>query len=1003
MNSKSFDEKRIGDPEYFAVNTLDPHSDHSYYASEAEMQTGCMKFRQSLNGNWYFHYAKNLAETLVDFEKIQFNVKNWPTISVPAHIQMEGYDIPHYTNTTYPWDGHEAIHPGEIPKGFNPTASYVKYFTASKEWEKTYISFQGVESAFAVWLNGNFVGYSNDVFTPAEFDLTVFLQKGENKLALQVYKFTSGSWIGDQDFWRFSGIFRDVYLYTVPKTHVRDVFIQSDLLNQYTEAKIKVKLRLEGTLPVLLQGKLMNRKGDLIAECSTKATDGKAELCFQIKDAQLWSAERPYLYQLQLSLIKEDHSTIECVEQKVGLREFVIKNGVMCLNGKRIVFNGVNRHEFSCKTGRVVTCEEMLQDVKIMKQNNINAVRTSHYPNSTYFYKLCDEYGLYMIDETNLETHGTWLKLGQDLVDANTIPKDRKEWLSVILHRAASMLERDKNHPSILIWSCGNEAYGGKDIFAMSEYFRKTDPSRLVHYEGVFHDRSYNETSDMESQMYPEVKAIQSFLSVHRDKPFICCEYTHAMGNSIGGMHKYTNLTKTEPLYQGGFVWDFLDQGILAQDRYGKDFIAFGGDFGDRPSDYNFSGNGLLYADRTLTAKMQEVKFNYQLFDLLPSRNTIKFVNNSLFTNMDEYDLWIVLCRNGETMKQYKTVIELHPGQNIEMPLEFAAPTAAGEYVVQASLHLRHSTLWADSGYEVAFGQYIYENKTKNQAKQAELQLQIADCDTNIGVRGIGFSAMFSRAYGTLVSYKVRDRELIQRLPKLNFWRAPVDNDYGNHTMQRCAQWKIASLYALMKNVEVIKRGNSVSVIYTYDLGTTPEAECKISYTIAGDGKLKVAMDYDGKPELSDLPDFGMLFTTSADFKTIRYYGLGPDENYCDRSQGARLGVFETTVLENVSPYMNPQETGNRTGVRWFEVLDEKGRGLRIEGNKIDVSALPYTPHELENAYHQFELPPVHHTVLKISQGVSGVGGDDSWGAPVLPEYLIPNHRLHLEFSLQGI
>ena len=542
---------------------------------------------------------------------------------------MEGYDVPQYANVQYPWEGHEELHPGQIPERFNPVGSYVKYFHVPENMKgkRVFISFQGAESGLALWLNGTFVGYSEDSFTPSEFELTEYLKEGENKLAAQVFKWTASSWCEDQDFFRFSGIYRDVYLYTVPEVHVYDLKIRAIPDETLKKASLEIVTKTWGKGKLKL---ILSRKGEILLQ-DEKALDGEDTCTWEILNPLLWSAEEPNLYDLDMEVYDENGMLQEIIPEKVGFRRFEMKDGIMTLNGKRIVFKGVNRHEFSSVTGRHVSREELIQDIVTMKQNNINAIRTCHYPDASPIYRLCDEYGLYMIAENNLESHGSWdvAELTGDYTDI--VPHNKPEWLGMMLDRVNSMYQRDKNHPAILIWSCGNESFGGKDIFEMSEFYRKNDPTRLVHYEGLFHDRSYNATSDMESQMYPSVEAIKEFLAKDDSKPFICCEYTHAMGNSCGAMHKYTDLTDTEPKYQGGFIWDYIDQSIYKKDRYGKEFQAYGGDFGERPTDYNFSGNGIAYGgDRTPSPKMQEVKFNYQNITAEVTENAVKVINLSL-------------------------------------------------------------------------------------------------------------------------------------------------------------------------------------------------------------------------------------------------------------------------------------------------------------------------------------------------------------------------------------
>ena len=519
---KQFDYAMVKDPEYFRDGRLDAHSDHVYYASEEEVWDKETSYRESLNGLWKFQYARNYESAIPGFEAEDYNCKDWEDIYVPAHIQMEGYDAPQYANVQYPWEGHEDIHPGKIPTHFNPTASYVKYFTVPEQMKgkRLFISFQGAESGLALWLNGKFVGYSEDSFTPSEFELTEYVKEGENKLAAQVYKWTASSWCEDQDFYRFSGIYRDVYLYTVPEVHVNDLRIRAipEESLQTADLELVTKTWGSGKLKVVL-----SKDGETILE-DEKEISGEDTFSWKIDAPVLWSAEDPQLYDLELTVSDANGTVQEIIPQKVGFRRFEMKDGIMTLNGKRIVFKGVNRHEFSSVSGRHVSEEELRKDLTTMKLNNINAIRTCHYPDMSKIYELCDEFGLYMIDETNLESHGSWDVAEMTKDFTYTVPHNKPEWLEMMLDRANSMYQRDKNHPAILIWSCGNESFGGKDIYEMSQLFRREDPTRLVHYEGLFHDRSYNDTSDMESQMYPSVESIKEFLANDDSKPFICCE-----------------------------------------------------------------------------------------------------------------------------------------------------------------------------------------------------------------------------------------------------------------------------------------------------------------------------------------------------------------------------------------------------------------------------------------------------------------------------------------------
>ncbi len=1016
--------EKIKNPLFYGENRIAAHSDHKYYLSEAEFVQNIQSLKQSLDGVWKFRYAKNMEDAPDDFFKNDTDCRSWDDIRVPAHIQLEGYGKPQYVNVQYPWDGHEVVEPGEIPTRFNPTASYVKYFTVPAQFvgKRVFVSFQGVESGFALWCNGSYVGYSEDSFTPSDFELTDVLKAGENKLAVQVYKWTSGSWCEDQDFFRFSGIFRSVYLYAIPDTHVSDIRIRTDLNADYTRADLVVSLTVtarqaEGSVRAGLT------LSDISEAAETEITLVNGEnpaVHMTVDEPMLWSAEEPFLYELLITLYDADGNVVEIIPQKVGFRRFAMDNGIMTLNGKRIVFKGVNRHEFSGRFGRVPDYDEMLQDIITMKRHNINAIRTSHYPNDSRLYELCDEYGLYLIDECNMESHGAWdLVLRGKMPIGQALPGDRKEWEPLLLDRVNSMYQRDKNHPSILIWSCGNESFGGSVIHAMSQKLHELDDTRLVHYEGVFNDRRINTISDMESQMYSSVASIKEFLKKDRSKPFILCEYTHAMGNSCGAMHKYTDLTDEEPLFQGGFIWDYVDQSLYHRDRYGNEVLGYGGDFDDRPCDYNFSGNGIVYGgNRNPSPKMQEVKFNYQNIQVRVDGDSFEVINKNLFTNTSRYECIVTLALDGEELARATVVTDVEPlsSKVCKLPVfGYMTPWSneepwkavrGGEYVVTVSFVLLYDTIWAKRGHEVAFGQGVYTVEgAGNSCDVQEPQLfEIADGSYNIGVRGMHFEALFDKGGKGLVSYVYAGRELIKAIPKPNFWRAPTDNDCGNQMPFRYAQWKTASLYQQIKEPEITKSDTNVIIKYSYKLPTTPESECFVTYKVTGDGNIHTTLEYQAPDGVSDIPEFGMLFKFDADLENVAWYGLGPEETYCDREKGGKLGIYHKKVTENLAEYLVPQECGNHTGVRRISVTDNKGRGVCFTGNDLSVNVLPYTPHELENAMHVHELPPIYYTVVRIALKQMGVAGDDSWGARTHEEYLLDaSNKFVLSFDFKGI
>ncbi|UMY99314.1 DUF4981 domain-containing protein [Roseburia rectibacter] len=1028
----SFEIKKIHDPKFFKENCMSAHSDHISYADEKEAEEKKSSFRLPLDGIWKFHYAKNYAQAVTGFEAEDFDCKCWDDIRVPAHIQMEGYDIPQYVNIQYPWDGREDVWRDTVPSEFNPVASYVKYFTLPEGFMKNglYISFQGVESGFALWLNGQYVGYSEDSFTPSEFDLTPYVKEGENKLAVQVFKWTSSSWCEDQDFYRFSGIFRSVYLYTMPKVHVYDLKVQPVVDEAVLNADLLVTMQMrgEGKARLTLTGSrnysvLEEKEEQIIFSEELPVSEGEVHFEKEVKKPDLWSAEIPNLYTLTIECFDQNGERSELVSQRIGFRRFEMKDGIMTLNGKRIVFKGVNRHEFSSISGRAVTKEEVLKDIVTMKQNNINAIRTCHYPDASIIYDLCDEYGLYMIAENNLESHGSWDAAMHGSVPKDTIvPGDNMDWEPMMLDRVNSCYQRDKNHPAVLIWSVGNESYGGKVIFDMSEKFRVLDPYRLVHYEGIFNDRRYEATSDMESQMYTSVENVKKFLAEHKEKPFIMCEYTHAMGNSCGAMHKYTDLTDTEPRYQGGFIWDYIDQSILKKDRYGKEFQAYGGDFLERPTDYNFSGNGICYGgDRDPSPKMQEVKFNYQNISVLFEKDgKFTVVNKNLFAGTDQFRCVAVLQKNGVVIKKQEIKTAVPPLSSSDYEIPFAVLRADGqdqkkeepdvEYALTVSFLLKEDRSWADAGHEVAFGQKIYKKSTVFHASQKPIR--VVHGKVNIGVKGEDFDCLFSMLNGGLVSYRYAGKEMIEKIPMPNFWRAPVDNDNGSMAPARYAQWKIASMYISHRNggmfdnvpTKVEEKDNTVKITYTYFMPTTPASKCQVAYTVFGDGTIETKLMYDPVEGLPDMPEFGMMFWFNADYDNLTWYGMGPDETYADRRHGAKLGIYSNKVADNMAKYLVPQECGNKVGVRYARLVDAKGRGILFEGDELSFSALPYTPHELENAAHVYELPQVHHTIVRVAMAQMGVGGDDSWGSWVHPEYHIDATKpLEFTFRFRGI
>ena len=977
----------LANPEIYEVNREKAHSDHTYTTKDGNL-------RQSLNGTWKFNYTEHPDSRPADFYKTDFDVTSFDDIIVPGHIQLQGYDKPQYVNTQYPWEGHEQLVPPQIPKKRNPVGSYVKFFDVDKELlgKETFISFQGVETAIYVWLNGEFVGYSEDSFTPSEFNITPYLKEKNNKLAVEVYRYSTASWLEDQDFWRFSGIFRDVYLYAVPEIHVRDMKVIADYDYENGNGILATELDIIGDSDYEIKLTLTDKNGIKVYEGNT------ANVSASIPDIMPWSAEQPNLYTITAE-ISSDSEIIETAETKIGFRTFELKDGIMCLNGKRIVFKGINRHEWNAEGGRVVTEDDMLWDIRFMKQNNINAVRTCHYPNNSLWYQLCDEYGIYLIAETNLESHGTWQKMGACEPSIN-VPASLPEWKEACLDRARSMYERDKNHASVLIWSCGNESYCGDDIAAMADYFHEVDKTRLVHYEGVVWNRKYDHITDMESRMYAKPDEVEEYLKQNTGKPYISCEYMHAMGNSLGGMKLYTDLEDKYEAYQGGFIWDYIDQSL-----YKDGVLVYGGDFDDRASDYGFCTNGIVYADRTYSPKVSEAKRLYSNIRMSLENGVLTVENRNLFVGTEGYIFKVTLEKEGEILVAEEHRLNISAGEKDSVRIGLEVPENGGEYVLTAYAVLAEDTIWAEKGHEISFAQQIVKTPEITAPMTAH-KAEIVYGDFCIGVNGEGFSMQFDKREGGVSSLVYNGVEYITRAPKVSFFRAHTDNDTGAGYPCENAQWQIAGKCAKLLGFETKENADSLEVTFKFLAPTVPSFEYKVTYIAYFDGRLGVKAEYDGVKGLSDMPVFAMDFKMKKQYDKFTFYGMGPDENYIDRNNGARLGLYTLTALENFTKYLNPQECGNRTGVRYVNVYEENGAGLNFTAteNPFEMSVLPYNAYELDNAMHRDELPDPTYTWVRIAAKQMGVGGDDSWGAPVHKEFKINSEEaMSLEFIVSSL
>ncbi len=983
-------------PDVFQVNRMEAHATLIPYNSEEKALISDWKQSENfltLNGNWKFKLVTKPSLRPTDFYSVGFNDQSWDTITVPGNWQTQGFDYPIYTNVIYPWAGYENISPPQAPTVYNPVGSYRRTFTLPEGWEtqQNIIHFAGVESAFYLWINGNYVGYSEDSYTPAEFDISQYLQSGENTIAVQVFRWSDGSWLEDQDFIRLSGIFRDVYLYKVPDIHISDLHYTTDLDDTYTNSQFNLSVKLNANSEnqpkgYVVKAQLHDSNKQSFASLSdipVQFNNGQATInsSIEVSNPLKWSAEHPNLYTLVIALTDSLDNILEYQSCKVGFREFEIINGQARLNGQLILFKGVNRHENDPVDGRAVSLESMIEDIIIMKKFNINAVRTSHYPNNTLWYDLCDKYGLYVIDETNLETHGV----------RDNIPASEPEWTDNCVDRAKSMVERDKNHPCILMWSLGNEAGSGSNFQAMYDWIHAKDPSRPVHYEG---NSNY---ADVTSYMYPSVEGVHNYGASGNFKPLVLCEYAHAMGNSVGNLFKYWDEFEAYPNLMGGFIWDFVDQSLKNDEGF-----AYGGDWGDNPNDGNFCANGIISADRTLQPEIFEVKKVYQnikmkAVDLIEGEVDIK--NWNLFTNVNEFEgTWQVLSDTSILQKGTFSDVQLDiaPQENKTVSIPFDSPEieAGIKYWLNISFKTKTENLWSQAGHEVAAAQFNLPYTTPTVTSTDNYgteELQTTYADDTLTIENANLSITINLNTGIINSYTYNEELLINQGPVLNFWRAPLDNDRGNNMPSRCKMWEDASKERTLDTVFVVDDNTTNIRVYAfYSLPTMPVSNAIVEYGILANGEIQVSERfYPGSSNLPQIPLIGNVLKLPGEFDRFTWYGKGPHENYIDRMLSARTAVYSKKVDDNFFPYIRPQETGNYTGTYWMKLLNADGNGILVAGDEFEFSALRYSPYELARKDHPYELIKDENTILNINHKQMGVGGDNSWGAWPHDEFLI--------------
>ena len=975
-------------------------------------------FIMSLKGTWKFNYAEKPGDRPVDFYKVDFDTSRWHDIAVPGNWELQGFGVPIYTDEDYPFP----CDPPRIPHDDNPVGSYRRSFTIPDTWEgrQVYIHFGSVKSAMYLWVNGKNVGYSQGSKVPAEFNITDFLREGENFLALEVYRYSDGAYLEDQDYWKISGIERDVVLYSTPPVHIRDFFALPDLDAGYKDATLKVTAHVRNHLAQKIEDFHIQidiwdvENQSILDSPATKDLaineEGETAIVFDldIKNPKKWTAETPNLYSLLLSLSDDSGQTTEVVTCRVGFRKVEIKEGRLLINGVPVYLKGVNRHEHDPVTGRYVREDSMIEDIQLMKRFNINAVRTSHYPDTPLWYELCDQYGLYVVDEANIESHGV-----KSATPENPLT-DRPEWREAILDRIIRMVERDKNHPSVIIWSLGNENGFGRNLAATYEWIKKRDPSRLVQSEDV----GLEPYTDIFCPMYDRIHEIQEYAEGSDPRPLILCEYAHAMGNSVGNLQDYWDAIYAHEKLQGGFIWDWVDQGLAAKDENDTPFWAFGGDFGPpgTPSDDNFCINGLVFPDRKIHPHIWEVKKVYQSIKAEPvasEKGRFRIHNLFDFTNLNNFTMTWKLEGDGQVLAEGKMPgmdVAPHESKEIRIPIPKLQPKAGVEYFLKLSWATTNKTDLIPEGHEVAWDQFqlpaYAESQSDDPSKLPPVELE--QTETQAVIKGKNFTLTFDKEQGTLSSFLFNGRELIKQGPLPNFWRAPTDNDFGNGMPERCKIWLDAGTKRRIEGVTVKKTGSSQVQIDVASLFEAADSRYTSRFIVLGSGDVFIANRFTpGSQNLPELPRFGIQMVLPVEFDNMEWYGRGPHESYWDRKTGAAVGLYRGKVLDQHHPYIRPQESGNKTDVRWVALTDDLGTGLLAVGMPVlSVSANHYLMVDFENGpekeqRHASDLVKRDLITWNLDYKQMGVGGDDSWGARPHDKYMLHPKEYAYQFRLR--
>ena len=1001
-------------PMVFQHQRLKAHATFYPFPSEEMAMEGDREqspYYQSLNGEWAFKLAPNPKDVEPEFIQPNFKDRRWDKITVPGNWETQGFGHPIYSNWEYPF---EPVNPpyiphdqSEDPHQSNPVGMYRTQFEMPASWsgKRIILHFGGVSSAFYVYVNGQKMGYNQGSRLPAEFDITNAVQAGENTLAVEVYRWSDGSYLEDQDHWRLSGIHREVYLLARAPQHLEDFFVKTGLDNQYKDAQLRIEPVFhyrdhEKIKDWQLEAQVYDPDGqavwdekatfalkqlrDFYQPVAYPGTNGvmpRMAITKEVENPLKWSAEKPHLYKIVLSLKDANGRVVEATSQYIGFRKVEWGEQGLLINGKSVILYGVNRHDHHPDMGKTVDRETMIQDILLMKRYNINAVRTSHYPNDPLFYDLCDQYGLYVMDETNIETH----KVGGSI-------SMNSAWATAMLDRSIGMVERDKNHASIISWSLGNESGSGPNHEAMAAWIKSYDPSRFLHNEGAFNyllgqsvDPPY---VDILSRMYFPIETMESILK--RDpRPLLYCEYAHSMGNSTGHLYKFVDAFRKYPHFVGGFIWDWVDQGLRKTTEDGETYFAYGGDYGERIHDGNFCLNGLIFPDRTPHPALYECKKVFQPIEMSLKDGRLTITNHHNFTNLNELSISWELLKDGKPFQQGEVnKVNLAPGATTTIPQPAYAPGTDAEYILTMSVHLDAAQIWADAGHEVSWEQFILTSAPSNPLAAKGMAFEETETGWSFYSAGVDFE--INKSSGLLSQIRKGRTNYLKSSLETDYWRATTDNDNASGITREQDDWKsVAEAMKVQESkVEAYQDGQRLIILRKHPQVDVME---QITYTPMENGQLSVQTKVMADADLPDLFRIGMQMAVSAEFDEIEYYGKGPHETYVDRQLGAKIAHYQSSVEDFGTPYIDPQENGNRMGVRWIQFTNAEGAGLHITGDRINASAWPYSQEDLDAAKHTYDLPRRDFNFIRLDYGQTGLGGDDTWTRNARPH---EEHRL---------